>query len=122
MIPREIDALVADRVMGWKHHHEDAKDSPGWEAGACYEGCGSEPGDWNYDEEIPHYSTTGDGALAVIEEMMRGKNYAMNIDCFTGEVWVSHPQKKGSGYSGVKPLPLAVSLASLEALGVEVDA
>lgn len=61
--PRELDAVVAERVMGWKRHHinsmfyVDAKDEKAFMARPAVVASKFHP------------STTGDGMLAVIERI-----------------------------------------------------
>jgi len=118
-VSRKIDALVAEKVCGWtigdvwsspppdpkrvRNMNVETKNSP-----------------W------PRYSTTGDGILLVIEEM-RGKGWPE----WQVQSCLDRPDKTGARFrmDGVgtwvewrnaDTAPMAVCLAALKALGVEV--
>ena len=110
MTDRELDARVARVVMGDKAVRKDY-------------GEGEETLPW-----IPHYCTTGDGMLAVVEAM-RGKGYSWAMASRDGNgenaVYFTLPDPSGrsaapplaSGSAWGYPLHRAVCLAALKAMG-----
>lgn len=137
MTDRELDAKVAERVMGWSAVEYDAGDSR--TMGVCH---GTPPGpksDHLADlslhgtgtgsYHIPRYSSTGDGMLLVVEAM-RGRGYRVEVDVLppeanTVEYAVRVKVTKFSSLMAVvdhaPTAPRAVALAALRALGVEVS-
>jgi len=114
MTPREIDELVAEKVMGWKSRPTDRDPSVlVWETGTGW--C-----------PLPNFSTTGDGALLVIGAM-KAKGWELsklNRDS-TGtpsEGYIAYFSTKEGRFSGHshKTIPMTVSLAALRAFEVEV--
>lgn len=122
MSDRELDALVAEKVMGW--HLPYPTDKVGEKL------CNPPLGGW---EAVPHYSTSGDGMLAVIEAM-RGKGFDTHVHFWVLSTDEDEPDKtyyaivdhEWQGDDGPKgdhaaaSAPRAVAVASLLALGVEV--
>ena len=83
MTDRELDALVAEKVMGWKPYSKRKQR----EAGATWthpDGYNAGYGSW------PEYSTDIAAAWLVVEKM-RQKGYSVRIDCqwgkISGEPW-----------------------------------
>ena len=124
MSDRELDALVAERVMGCKPRHAYGRLDC-----SCKGGLHSERFE---PEDLLRYSTTGDGMLAVIEAIVAKGWY--------GKLSVLHPSQRIDGtryrmtwtplgndenyymdpYGEAESLPRAVCLAALKAVGVEV--
>ena len=111
MTDRELDALVAERVMGLE------RDEKGYWQGEL----GVDFSQVDFENGLPFYSTTGDGMLAVVEAM-RGKGYG-------GVIYVDRPSAvfiKMPGVTSIADemlmlvsadsLPRAVCLAALRAL------
>lgn len=76
------------------------------------------------DAEIPAYSTTGDGLLAVVEKM-RERGFWVSLttrriagDDFLAKVWNFDVERTAEDPSA----PRAVAISALRALGVTVDA
>ena len=137
MTDRELDAKVAEVVMGWSAVEYDAGDAR--TMGVCH---GTPPGpksDHIADlslhgtgtgsYHIPRYSTTGDGMLAVVEAM-RGRGWSMQANTSPAQtpvVWfskVDHTKAltdaahyQGQAVADADTLPRAVSLAALRAVG-----
>lgn len=111
MTDRELDALVAERVMGFHL---------------------PKPRTALEEEEGPHYSTTGDGMLVVVEEMRKRGHpgrVSWGPDASYGAwFWerVAHVGEREEDirvyFDADHSLPRAVCLAALKALGVEVEA
>lgn len=136
MTPREIDALVAEKVLGWTGVEYDPGDAR--TMGLCH---GTPPGTkaehindvslhgtGTGEYHIPRYSTTGDGLLLVVEAM-RGKGWGCQMtrgtpgfDCWANFFRERTNEAGDTGHGRMtKELPLAVSLAALKALGTEVS-
>lgn len=124
---REIDALVAERVMGCQRLNPLWKDH----VGCC--GCFGRPhDDADGDGKIPHfhpYSSSGDGLLAVIERMRElGWEYLIEGPTADGSHFVEFTRWEDRGgeidhrlegnYEDPS-LPRAVALAALRAVGNE---
>ncbi len=125
MTNRNIDALVAEKVMG-------CKVISGIRAQAI---CGCCPPAPDEVLALPHaipgwanirpYSTTGDGMLLVIEAM-RGKYGLKGHNGFTlmrqgDQKWYCEFPAPTWEDAMADTAPMAVSLAALKALGVEVS-
>ena len=128
MTDRELDALVAEHVFGMTH--DDARNAALSEVAfaGCYEA-------YRIPVHMPNtvrYSTTGDGMLAVIENMV---DRCFDYDIGGGNAGGIGPYHKvefrtradvlpamhGSEMNDC-PLPRVVALAALRAIGVEVPA
>lgn len=117
MTDRELDALVAEKVMGWtlvKGDRERGSPIANELGGLAGMMCGT----------IPRYSTTGDGMLAVIEAMhKRGWSCSAEGPDLFGGCWAEFSQMEGKMMRGpdgdADSLPRAVCLAALQALGWE---
>ena len=77
MSPRDLDALIAERVMGWTEigrtkcvhtppHESELRGMPG-----PLGPQGAMPAFGKPPFFVPYYSTTGDGLLAVVEAMRK---------------------------------------------------
>lgn len=113
MSDRELDALVAEKVMGISVEliHTDAYPREIFFCGAT-----------SLVRAVDHYSSTGDGMLAVIEKM---RERGLSFEAGWCPEWGADATFWGNGarYLADGPsLPRAVSLAALKALGVEVPA
>lgn len=121
---RELDALVAEKVMGW----EQVQDPP--HTYIAY----NTPTGFRLPEEIPAYSTDLNAAWKVVEAMRRrGFWCQMRTPFGTPEqklddgCWAGFTPHGTSGWNG-KPdnwtsaptAPHAICLAALKAVGVEV--
>lgn len=140
-IGRELDALVAEKVMGWtregagwhtKPWHRPSKDYPGsiindWDSKGehdflvipnAHSGisnrvsfCGCEG-----DAEIPHYSTSIAAAWEIVEKL--------NSTEFVLERWpelqftVRSTFIRGENFSVANSAPHSICLAALKAMGV----
>lgn len=133
MNDRELDALVAEKVMGWEwvkdnpargpsHYREQrfieragfAESHPSFIVPAI----GSEPvASWN---EPPHYSTKIEGAWMVVEKLSGGRSENFSIHR-TGDRWsarfrdIESPDKPD--FSEADTAPKAICLAALKAVG-----
>jgi len=151
---RELDALVAEHVFGLKpgvdfgafHDHDWKRASDGrieecdggeyhsgpqcvrclyWFCSACARHRMEEDRSTPCEVAPRRYSTTGDGALAVIEQM-RGRGFRVEL----GTSAIGRDSAlylagfgKGFGFPGhqCESAPRAVAVAALRALGVEVE-
>lgn len=78
---RELDALVAERVMGWKNVSFD-------EVGD--EWTGARPANLGYHEVVPHHSTDiGIAMQQVVPRIHQLKTAAFSLDCLspTDDYW-----------------------------------
>ena len=116
-----IDALVAEKVMGWKKIEEGVL----W----WWEIPGEDPHheDWNGHSHTPEYTRDPAAMMEVIEAMRKdGRKVTYETGYFGGrcvnDVVISMNMKPGSrsGEADADTMPLAVALASLKAHGVEV--
>lgn len=109
MTDRELDALVAEKVFGWKEIAESPIN------GAL---CGSKPdGEHGYKYEIPRYGSDIAAAWQVVEEMEScGKRVTIHREG-SGDDWAAD---FGHGYYAAANEPArAICLAALKAIGVE---
>lgn len=97
---RELDALVAVEVMGWTRL---SIRNPLWHS----------PSDLVWRAELPAFSTTGDGMLAVLEQM-RALGWEFAVYCDPGEAGWS--VTIGGALLSRDTLPHAACLAALEAV------
>jgi hypothetical protein len=105
--PGVLDLVDPDGVLlGWQNPNED----------------------WRYTDELPRYSTTGDGMLLVVEAMrVRGWEYgihASDIGQHKAEFSTSGADRNrpfGFAFAWADTAPLAVALAACRALGVTVE-
>jgi hypothetical protein len=125
---RELDALVAEHVMGWtlakgRNHYgspmgSNVANKLGTLAGMAL-------------SEVPRYSSTWDGAGVVAERMVErnyGKVHVSGSHYHGWYGWVTwdDDREHGSSASDVQPVwgacgPLAICLAALRAEGLEVE-
>lgn len=122
---RELDALVATKVMGWIELHEERVLSnfahivgrPPWYKGSHAEARGAFP-------SVPPYSSDIAAAWEVVEKLKTlGWNIALTNCCDAYAVWISKVWIDDLVLeSDVKAptAPLAICLAALKACGVEV--
>lgn len=125
MTDRELDALIAENVMGWEirwlgcepHHYWEPDDGRG--------------GRWN--DRLPEYSTDIAAAFQVVEKMKRVRLWfsccyqtgALRDD-LSAMAWSCRFRgfKRGEsieGFHGDKSLPRAICLAALKAVGVNPE-
>lgn len=118
MTDRELDLLVAQHVFGWT---EVRAVSYGFTSNDGLPPGKKRKGD---RQAVPHYSTTGDGMLAVIERAAKlGKKVTLHTglygrcrfdaDCGEDDEGLTHEASDDSA-------PRAVALATLKAMGVEI--
>lgn len=106
---RELDALVAEKVMGWTGIENDNLDGTDWYAG-------SPPGSEGH-AEVPAFSTDISAAWEVVEEVNRKNVYGFRLHNPGNGVWEASWNVLAEGMSA----PLAICLAALKAVGVEVS-
>jgi hypothetical protein len=105
---RELDALVAEKVIGWTNL-----------IGSSYDvNFGGRPpgGKWDI---VPHYSTSIADAWLVVEKLKTlTADGDIHIECLHGEWSVSTCHEEAwKGWSRADTAPLAICLAALEAVG-----
>lgn len=122
---REIDALVAEHVMG-RVPLKDNKPEHGKYHGECH--CG-------FDPHLQYYSSSIEAAWSVVEKM-KELGFGYCLECVETEpsptAWFVKKKgidarrfqsiedmEKSSSASG--PMPLAIALAALKAKGIDVE-
>lgn len=130
MTPREIDALLAERLFGWTRveQHEGTSYAMPFCVGSppnSPEPCDSLQGTGEGRYHVPRYSTTWNGMGAVIEAMRAKGSSLTRFDDFCQalmEMNDGEPDDGGTTLFNVMGSlsPMAVALAALRALGVEV--
>ena len=134
---RELDALVAEKVMGWEwwiHIESDARFialGGGWVSHLHpKKASGKEPVDWdviNRACDLPRYSTDISAAWQVVENVER--RFAAVQVIWEGPIYGARciiRDEDGGAYSTeadkrAKTVPLAICLAALKALGVDPE-
>lgn len=135
MEPRERDAVVAEKVMGWKVTHRGRRVQPGVDRADPHVGGvprevrgftgNTDARSW-IAQKCGHYTTTPDGMMAVVEKVGgMGSLWMGNaIAEDQSKPWGVHIvlAGRGLGYGGhiltqADTLPEAVCLAALVALG-----
>jgi hypothetical protein len=111
-VSREIDALVAEKVMGYGAHTKPCRARKSGLGCAC---C----------DKIDYYSTDIAAAFQVVEKMMGDQyDYIFRLDQLCGRQapgrWWAYFDKGLDRFSGYgQDAPMAICLAALAALGVE---
>jgi hypothetical protein len=111
---RELDALIAARVMGWTGVRIDHPGGEEIRMGTSPEGKGG---------VVRHYSTDIGAAWAVVEKM-RAAGWSFTLQPYPGATtWDVIFGRFGSGAwaRDIADAPYAICLAALRAVGVEVD-
>lgn len=142
---RELDALVAEKVMGWKRilSPEDARKClnahsdipPAERVFQITELMDTwvNPAGKTFRGELPEYSTDIAAAWEIVEKL-KALGYGYCIECVETEpdptVWFLHKNEEGPRFhcleemvdrvSGSGPFPLAVCLAALRVVGENV--
>lgn len=129
---RELDALVAEKVMGWvsvsKEHHWNYV--RGYPAGWPDEYSGLPPDGYTGDDEfrrdyrkIHAYSSSIADAWLVVEKLKETKG-RVSVDWFEDTIGYRWHVYVGEGDEqsvvGAETAPHAICLAALKAVGVEV--
>lgn len=120
---REMDALVAEKVMGWTDRHGEFAIPPD---------TSPHRGAIRYmPEKVPPYSTDISAAWQVVEKLWELKYCVImknfpNFDCLHDwvviiEQYREEPYTKAVARHYEKALPELISLAALKACGVEVE-
>lgn len=114
MTNREIDALVAEKVMGWTHHVTPM--------GRVWHRHDGDPHSNAYvgdDEAIPHYTEIISATWLIVEKFhwfaLTKHTYERGI-----EYEASFPPRPVEP-SRANTAPLAICLAALKAVGVKVE-
>lgn len=111
---RELDALVAEKVMGWTNAHRTRP-------GACLRGY---PPTSATITLVPAYSSEIAAAWAVVERM-REQGYAVTVRSASEGRWVARtwkaPDDPSTDWVREDSAPLAIVLAALRAVGVPED-
>lgn len=102
MTDRELDALVAEKVMGKK-----------WSGARWGRGA------------LPHYSTDIAAAWQVVEKL-QADGFALLLDGNLHEQWTAaftkgEPDGTGNEFRTASTAPMAISLAALATVGVSVE-
>lgn len=116
---RELDALVAEKVMGWRYNHCDGVQCPT---------CGYD-GLYGSGKDYPGYSTDIAAAWTVVKSVtsftqslradVKIENLAMS-SCHPGHWSVTFSYIRGGRVTGLADTaPLAICLAALKAVGAK---
>ena len=108
MTNREIDALIAEKVMGIDVHTKEEK---GWETVYI------DKKDWT---SIKKYSTDIAAAWEVVEELIKDGIFLMSGDKSTVHVYFGR-NGPNCNKTGADTAFLAICLAALKAKGVDVE-
>lgn len=110
---REMDALIAEKVIGWTRKYVSEHDTQVWDS----------PNESVYLENaIPHYSTDISAAWEVVEKMLEFEKdvaghdqviITRTDDCLK---WYIEFRKPSWEYAEAEALPLAICRAALLAL------
>ena len=102
---RELDALIAEKVMGFRKHHAHGylRNAPG---------------------EEPHYSTNIADAWEVVERLVstpgpNGDHHSVQVDYSGGAVVVIDENEDWQVSAIAGTVPLAICLAALKAVSQE---
>ena len=116
----ELDALIAEKVMGWDHVRKIEPRSSIYGPCSPYYIGRENITDGDFDEPVPHYSTYIGTAWQVVEKMQANK-WWFDADWELGELpWAAFFVDRDSfGYIGVygsnaESMPLAVCRAALK--------
>ena len=110
---RELDALVAEKVMGWR------KDGGMWVRAE-----GRTPDGWDYASRsvLPNFTESIQWAWQIIEKVRARKDFALfNLDLVPsglGDAWDARfMMRNGPHYASDNSAAKAICLAALKALG-----
>jgi len=111
---REMDAAVAEGVMGYAFYRYEKDNS------RCYHcGRGLYDDENGCDGECCHYSTDDDAAWTVVRAMWE-KGYEINLSRDDGQIDCDFREAdKEWVWASAPTLPHAVCMAALRAMGVE---
>lgn len=117
---REIDKLIAEKVMGWRVF----KTTEEWQKAGSPTGQKITVLDQTPKFEIPHYSTDIAAAWQVVEKMHSDGNHVQvwrnkNNNFWRASMRFEHG-KWGKYFTQANTAPLAICLAALKAIGVTV--
>ena len=115
---REIDALMAEKVMQWDGKHDINECEDGFYSYCRNSGCfisgfaleGSEK-----CEGHPPYSSDIAAAWEVMDKMPQPGIYKR------GSAWRAHSEVATNAWADAETAPMAICLAALKAVGVEVS-
>lgn len=111
---RELDALVATKVMGWSWDEYSAQDANGSKYHRCQPACS-----WDKDRLwfLPHYSTSIEAAWTVVQKLL--PRIITLRWCDGWEVNEYLPDEKETVLLGeAKEAPLAICRSALAAVDV----
>jgi hypothetical protein len=108
---RELDSIVAEKVMGWKWNAESA-----WLGDSKWSRTHGDP--WSF---LPHYSTDIADAWAVVEKLREGNDVELKTLYWGKKTdwWV----RLNSGFdvnTFAETAPMAICKAAILAVGVEI--
>lgn len=119
---RELDALVAEKVMGYERAMMIAP------TGGPAQGCWVRSPDkvfWDRHDSLPHYSTEISAAWDVVEKLTDG-DFSLSIERYHElytEVFLSRKgpdEYRAPAIVAGKTAPHAICLAALKSVGVEL--
>jgi hypothetical protein len=122
---RELDALVAEKVMGWRWLKDDERPGRWLQYGTSpgrSPATGSEQVVWGMMNRLPLYSTSIADAWQVVEKMRAmGKEAELFWTDQGCEVFFARESSIHEGYGFTTTMPRAICRAALKAVGVEVE-
>jgi hypothetical protein len=116
MTPRERDALVAEKVMGWTKiwYNADSDDHPEADCanGLCPDGTYT---------SIPFFTTDISATWGVVEKMHQD-GFLFDLSNSVGAGYIAQFYKGNYYVSGyIKSAPEAICIAALKVVGVDVE-
>lgn len=113
---RELDALIAEKIMGWRRVGPDEPPKSGWRSSTGY---------WHAEEDnawekgLPRYSTDIAAAWDVVDKIKDIKpDHAFSLESYKGKWSADFVLKDYDNYNcgeGASSAPLAICLAALRA-------
>lgn len=118
---RKLDALVAEKVMGWKWYNILGNSEQQVLASSQEDALSLRPGQMVYDL-VPCYSTDIAAAWLVVERLLRdGIQLCILPIGYHGGWEVRRVDPGGRAVGQSSFAPHAICLATLKAVGVEID-
>lgn len=111
LVGRELDALIAERVMGWTSVHYDGPTDR-----ARYKWLGIPPDGRTYQTEVRYFSTDIAAAMEVVERLREQGYGVVMADNMGKPPWNVDVVATAKVYEGdADSLPLAICRAALQA-------
>ena len=120
---RELDALVAEKVMGWKLFDRAAM---GWGPGPSVWSTGENSDDPMSSPTFQGFQPSVDIRHAWLDVKKMAELHVVSVSCMFNKRWrceavQAHSQRQTPVNAIADTAPLAICLAALKAVGVEVE-